>query len=157
MRLAVKVLVCYESKYGNTKRLAEAIAGEMQRLGGMDVVITEMKRVDFDDLADYEMILLGGPTHFGGPTRRVTKFIENLGRRNVNGKSVAVFDTYLGEDFEKSVKKMEEQVRAQVPGLKILAPGLSIRVADMKGPIVEGELLKCKDFVERLVAQPVVP
>jgi len=156
MDVAVKVIVCYESKYGNTKRLAEAIAEEMRRLGGTEVTTSALKEVDIDGLANCDILLLGGPTHFGGPTRRVTKFIDALGKRNVNGKSVAVFDTYLGEDFEKSVKKMEDQIRAQVPGLKILAPGLSIRVEDIKGPIAEGELLKCKDFVKQLVAQPIM-
>ena len=154
--MAVKVIVCYESKYGNTKRLAEAIAYEMRRLGGTEVTTSALKEVDIDGLANCDILLLGGPTHFGGPTRRVTRFIDALGKRNVNGKSVAVFDTYLGEDFEKSVKKMEDQIRAQVPGLKILAPGLSIRVEDIKGPIAEGELLKCKDFVKQLVAQPII-
>ena len=154
--MAVKVIVCYESKYGNTKRLAEAIAYEMRRLGGTEVTTSALKEVDIDGLANCDILLLGGPTHFGGPTLRVTKFIDALGKRNVNGKSVAVFDTYLGEDFEKSVKKMEDQIRAQVPGLKILAPGLSIRVEDIKGPIAEGELLKCKDFVKQLVAQPIM-
>lgn len=155
MDVAVKVVVCYESKYGNTKRLAEAIADEMQRVGGTEVTTSALRAFDIDDLANYDMLLLGGPTHFGGPTRRVTKFIDALGKRNVHGKLAAVFDTYLGEDFEKSVKKMEEQIRAQVPGLTIRAPGLSIRVEDIKGPIVEGELLKCKDFVKQLVAQPI--
>jgi len=156
MDVTLRVVVCYESKYGNTERLAEAIAAEMRAAGGMEVTVTAMKGVDVDDIANHDMILVGGPTHFGGPTRRVTKFIDALAQRNMNGKSVAVFDTYLGEDFEKSVKKMEEQVRATAPGLKLLAPGLSIRVEDIKGPIVEGELLKCKDFVKQLVAQPIL-
>ncbi len=154
--MTAKALVCYVSKFGNTKLVAEAIAKEIRGLGGIDVTVAELKRVRIEDLANYELILLGGPTHFGGPTRRVTKFIEDLSRRNVSGKSVAVFDTYLDTDFEKSVKKMEEQIRSLVPGLRIIAPGLSIRVADIKGPIVEGELSKCKDFARRLVPQPAV-
>jgi len=151
MDVAVKAVLLYESKYGNTKRVAEAIAEEMQRVGGMEAALTALKGVDVDDIANYDVILLGGPTHFGGPTRSVRKFIDALGKRNVNGKSVAVFDTYLGEDFEKGVRKMEEQIRAKAPGLKLLAPGLSIRVEGMKGPIVEGELVKCKDFVKQLM------
>jgi len=147
----VKAVLLYESKYGNTKRVAEAIAEEMQRVGGMEAALTALKGVDVDDIANYDVILLGGPTHFGGPTRSVRKFIDALGKRNVNGKSVAVFDTYLGEDFEKGVRKMEEQIRAKAPGLKLLAPGLSIRVEGMKGPIAEGELVKCKDFVKQLM------
>ena len=144
----------YESKYGNTKRVAEAIAEEMQRVGGMEVTLAALKGVDIEDIANCDMILLGGPTHFGGPTGGVRKFIDALGKRDVNGKSVAVFDTYMGEDFEKGVRKMEEQIRAKAPSLKLLAPGLSIRVEGMKGPIVEGELVRCKDFVKQLAAQP---
>jgi flavodoxin len=150
MDVAVKVVILYESKYGNTKRVAETIAEEMQRVGGMEVTLTALKGVDIDDIADCDVILLGGPTHFGGPTRGVRKFIDALGKRNVSAKSVAVFDTYMGEDFEKGVRKMEEQIRSKAPGLKLLAHGLSIRVEGMKGPIVEGELVKCKDFVKQL-------
>ena len=155
MKVPERVVVCYESKYGNTQRVAETIAAEMQRMGGMQVTLSPLKRLRVEDLANYDTILLGGPTHFGGPTRHVTKFIEAMSRGNVSEKSIAVFDTYLGTDFEKSVKRMEEQIRTTVPGLRILGPGLSIRVADMKGPIVEGELDKCKDFVNRLVAPPI--
>jgi len=147
----VKVAVLYESKYGNTKRVAETIAEEIKRVSGMEATVTALNDIDFNDIANYDLILLGGPTHFGGPTRGVRKFIDALGKRNVNGKYVAVFDTYLGEDFEKGVRKMEEQIRAEALGLKLLARGLSIRVEGMKGPIAEGELVKCNDFVKRLV------
>ena len=41
---------------------------------------------------------------------------------------------------------MEKQIGEKAPGLKLLAPGLSIRVGGMKGPITQGELPKCKDF-----------
>jgi flavodoxin len=152
-RLPLKIVLIYESKYGNTKRVAEAIAEEIERVGGMETTLTSLKRVDVDDVTNYDMILLGGPTHFGGPTRNVRKFIDAIGKRSVNGKSIAVFDTYLGEDFEKGVGKMEGQIRAKAPSLKLLAPGLSIRVAGMKGPIVEGELAKCEGFVKQLAAQ----
>lgn len=152
----MKALVAYVSKYGNTKIVADSIADELRRTGGIEATVMELKRVRIEDLAHYDLILIGGPTHFGGPTRRLTSFIETLARGNVSGPSVAVFDTYLGTDFEKSVKRMEEQIRSTVPGMKIVAPGLSIQVADMKGPIVEGELAKCKDFVRQLVPQPAV-
>lgn len=152
--MAMKVAICYESKYGNTQLLAETIGEEMRRTGAMEVSVAHLKRVAPETLANADLILVGGPTHFGGPTRRITKFIDDLARQNLRGKSVAVFDTYLSTDFEKSVKRMEEQIRTVSPTLKIAAPGLSIRVADMKGPIVDGELVKCKDFVRQLTPQP---
>ena len=54
-------------------------------------------------------------------------------------KWVAVFDTYLGGDFEKAVKKMEKRIGEKVLSLKLITSGLSIRVDEMKGPILDGE------------------
>ncbi len=72
----------------------------------------------------------------------------------MKAKWVAVFDTNLGgPDFEKSVKKMEKRISEKVPGLKLIVPGLSIKVGGMKGPIVEGELPKCKDFGNKIANQ----
>ena len=64
-----------------------------------------------------------------------------------------VFDTYMGGDFEKAMKKMEKQISEQVGGLKPAAPGLSIRVEGMKGPITEEELHKCKEFGIKIANQ----
>ena len=41
---------------------------------------------------------------------------------------------------------MEKQIAEKLPGLKLAAPGLSIKVGGMKGPIVEGELPKAREF-----------
>ena len=141
-----KAIVVYESKYGNTKLVAETIVEGMRQVSGIETVLSELKRVDLKQLTDFDAILLGTPTHFGTATRSIKKFIDKLGKLNLEGKLVAVFDTYLGGDFEKAVKKMEKQINEKTPGLKLAASGLSIRVDGMKGPITEGELPKCKEF-----------
>jgi hypothetical protein len=48
---------------------------------------------------------------------------------------------------------MEKQAGAKLPGLELLAPGLSIRVKDMQGPIEDGELPKCKEFGSAVAAR----
>jgi len=65
----------------------------------------------------------------------------------------AVFDTYIKGDFEKAVKKMEKKINEKVPELKQIASGLSIKVQGMKGPILEEELPKCKDFGKKIANQ----
>ena len=148
-----KVIVTYESKYGNTKLVAETIVEGMSEVEGIEAVLSELKEVDLNKIPDCDAILVGSPNRFGGPTRGVKKFIDKLGKLNLEGKPVAVFDTYLGKDFEKAVKKMEKRISEKVPGLKQIAPGLSIKVQGMKGPIVEGELPKCKDFGKKIATQ----
>jgi flavodoxin len=148
-----KIIVVYESKHGNTKLVAESIIVGIGEIEGIEAVLSELKEVDLNNIADYDAILVGSPNHFGGPTRSIKKFIDKLGKLNLKGKMFAVFDTYLGTDFEKAVKKMEKRINEKVSGSKQLAPGLSIKVQGMKGPISEGELPKCKEFGNKIATQ----
>ena len=148
-----KVIVVYESKYGNTKLVAETLIEGMNEVEGIEAVLCELKEVDLNKIPDYDVILIGSPNHFGGPTRSVKKFIDKLGKLNLKEKLIAVFDTYLGKEFEKAVKKMEKRINEKVPGLKQIAPGLSIKVQGMKGPILEEEFPKCKDFGKKIANQ----
>ena len=101
--------------------------------------------------------MIGSPNHYGGPTKGVKEFIDKLGKLHLNGKLFTVFDTYLGKKsdyfFEKAVKKMVKIINEKTPALKQIAPGLSIKVQGMKGPIVEEELPKCKEFGNKIAAQ----
>ena len=138
-------IVVYESKYGNTKLVAESIIEGMRQVPGIEPTLNEINEVDLNRLIEFEAILVGSPNHIGSATRSIRKFIDKLGNLNLKG-NLAVFDTYMAKDFEKAVKKMENQITKKVPGLKLMAPGLSIRVTGMKGPIEADELPKCKDF-----------
>jgi flavodoxin len=156
MSIMTKVIVVYESKFGNTKLVAETIE-EGMREEGIEADISELKEVDPDKVTDYDAILIGSPNHFGGPTKGVKKFIDNLGKFSLEGKMFAVFDTYLRKRsdyfFEKAVKKMEKRINEKVPSLKRITPGLSIKVQEMKGPLIEGELPKCKEFGKKIATE----
>jgi len=148
-----KVIVVYESKYGNTRIVAEEIIWGMREVEGIEKTLNELKEVDMSQLETFAAILIGSPNHMGGATRGIRKFIDALGKPNLEGKLVAVFDTYIGGDFEKAVKKMERQISKKSPVLKLAMPGLSIKVAGMKGPITEGELPKCREFGLKIATQ----
>jgi flavodoxin len=148
-----KVFVVYDTKYGNTKLVAEMIVEGIREVEGIETAIGDVEEVKLGNLADSDVILIGSPNHMGGPARGIKKLIDKLGKLDLKAKWVAVFDTYLGEDFEKAVKKMEKRIGEKVPGLKLMTSGLSIRVGGTKGPIVEGELPRCKDFGKKIANQ----
>jgi len=148
-----RVMVAYESKYGNTKLVAQAIVEGMRGVGGVETMVRRIKEVDFDDVPSCDVILIGSPNHIGRPTRSARKFIDEIGKLDLEEKQVAVFDTYLGKDFEKAVNKMERRINKKAPALKLIVPGLSIKVQGMKGPIFEEELLRCKDFGHKIASQ----
>ena len=141
-----KCLLVYESKYGNTKFVAETIAEGIREVSDNQASIYELKEIKLKQPPDFDMVLIGSPNHMGGPTGGIKKFINELGKLDVKGKYAAVFDTCMAKDYEKAVKKMEKQINEKVPELRLLTPGLSIRVDGMKGPITEGEIPKCKEF-----------
>lgn len=150
--MLVKVIVVYESKYGNTKRAAEAIAEGINEVGGIEVSVKELKEVDIQNVTSYDVILVGSPNHFGGPTRGIKGFIDKLGKLRLEGKMFAVFDTYMGKDFEKAVKKMEKRINEKIPAIKRIALGLSVKVHGIKGPIEENELAECKEYGRKIAA-----
>ena len=84
-----KVLVAYESKHGNTKLVAEAIIDGLKKVRGVEPALSELKEVDLTRISEYDMILVGSPNHFGGPTRGVRKFIDKLGE--LEGKTDSRF------------------------------------------------------------------
>ena len=152
--MSAKVIVVYESKYGNAKLVAETIAEGMGQVEGVETVTSEVKAVDLKKVVGFDAILVGSPTHIGGPTGGIKKFIGKLGKLPLEGKSFAAFATYLvGKSFEQATKKLERRISEKVPGAKLAAPGLSIRVDGMKGPISEGELPKCKEFGNKIATQ----
>ena len=149
----VNVLVVYDTKHGNTRLVAENIADGLREVEGITAAISDVEKVDVENLPHFDAILMGSPNHFGGPARSIRKFIDKLGKLDMVGKWAAVFDTYLGGDFNKAVRKMEDRIGEKVPSLKLITSGLSIRVEGMKGPISEGELPKCRDFGRKIANQ----
>ena len=148
-----KVAIIYESKYGNTRVVAESIAEGIREASDMQITLLELKEVNPGQPVDFDVLLIGSPNHFGRQTKGIKKFIDELGKLDLEGKRVAVFDTYMFQDYEKAVTKMEKQISDQIPRLKLLTPGLSVRVKGTKGPVEEGELHKCKEFGRKIATQ----
>ncbi|MGQ9690805.1 MAG: flavodoxin family protein [Thermoproteota archaeon] len=149
----VKLFVIYDTKYGNTRCVAEKIVEGMSEVEEIEPAISDVEHVDLEKVAECDVILIGLPNHMGRPTRAIGKFIDKLGKVYLKARWVAVFDTYMGGDLEKAVKKMEKRIRERVLGLELIASGLSIRVGGIKGPIMEGEIPKCKDFGKKTAIQ----
>jgi menaquinone-dependent protoporphyrinogen IX oxidase len=148
-----KAIIIYESRWGNTKLIAEKIAEGMKQIAAAEVVITDVKTLNTDKLADFEAIVIGSPNHMGAATHNIGSLVEKLAGIQLNGKIIAVFDTCLKSDYEKVVKKLERVISQKVPGIKLITPGLSIVVNGMKGPAIQSELAKSIEFGKIIARQ----
>jgi len=149
----MRVLIVYYTKYGNTEKVANLVAEGISSVEGNEVIVKNVKDVNLKDTASYDLILIGSPNHFGRHVGSVKKFINKLPKSQIKANAYAVFDTYIMKDFEKAVKKMEEQISEVMPDLSKASPGLSIKVegtGTSKGPITSEDLPKCKEFGTKL-------
>lgn len=147
------LIVIYDTKYGNTKLVAEKIIEAINQTSKITTEITDIKDAKIEKITNFEVIVIGTPNHWGGPVRGVKKLIDKLGKVDSKAKGIAVFDTYIKTDFEKAVKKMEKRIIEKIPNIRIITPGLSIKVDDMKGPVSQGEFPKAKEFGKKIATQ----
>ena len=149
----MKVLIVFDTKHGNTQQVAELIADGINSVEGNETEVVNVKDFEVSENKTYDLILIGSPNHVGSHVKSIKKFIKNLSNASVKASSFAAFDTYMSKDFEKAVKKMEKQINENLPNSTMALPGLSIKVGGMKGPIVEEELSKCKEFGIKLATK----
>lgn len=147
----MKAIIVYESMFGNTLQVAETIAENLNNIEKIETVIKTTKEVDPTEVLDYDLILIGSPNHMGGPTRGIKKFIDKLGKIGLKEKKGATFDTYVRKNINKAVRKMDRRIKENVPGLELITPGLSIKVGGVRGPVLEEELPKYKEFAKLII------
>jgi hypothetical protein len=70
----MKAVVVYESMYGNTHLVADAIADGLREGGaGHEVAVVPVDEATPAALADAALVVVGGPTHAHGMTRASTR------------------------------------------------------------------------------------
>ena len=70
-----KVLIVYDSRSGNTKKMAHAIA-EGAKNKNADVNVKTVEETNVKDLLDYDAIIMGSPTYYGGMSGRLKELID---------------------------------------------------------------------------------
>ena len=151
----MKVFVAYDTKYGNTKQVAENIMAGIKAVEGMEAAMGYVNEVNPADLAGYDALMLGAPNHMGRPSRTMKKFVDSLAEVDLKAKHVAVFGTYAGREraLDRAVKKLTKMAEKKLPNLNIVSPWLSVRVNGVTGPVVDGELSKCVEFGKKIAEQ----
>jgi NAD(P)H dehydrogenase (quinone) len=91
----MQILVLYFSKGGNTRRLAEAIAGGVEEVDGVQAVLKTTQEVTRDDFLACSGIIAGSPVYFGTMAAQLKLvFDEFVGvRKKMEGKIGATFTT----------------------------------------------------------------
>ena len=87
----MKTLIVYDSKFGNTEKIARAIGEAITPLG--EVTVVKASDANASELSSIDFLLVGSPTHAGGATRVIKKFLRKIPANALENVRVASFDT----------------------------------------------------------------
>jgi len=153
----MKALVVYESMFGNTARVARAIAEGLR--ASMEVELCEVRDAPRNPADDISLIVAGGPTHAFSMSRERTRAdaVARGARRGEVGsglrewinslpsdhhqQSLATFDSRVAKlrHLPGSAAKSAAKVGRKL-GYTPLASPTSFYVDDVEGPLLAGEL-----------------
>jgi flavodoxin len=143
-------LVVFDSWYGNTRLVAEEIARGISSSGRVTTTVTSVQELSPPRLRNYDIIVIGSPSHQGAATRPVKQLLHALALDRLDSKTVSLFDTRLARRSGGATLRMKETLNREDPSLHLACPGISVFVDGVKGPIHEGEQSKCREFGARL-------
>ena len=149
----MNTLVVYFSKFGNTQKLAEAIAERLISNGNVRTISSD--DLTINDMKDIDLVVMGSPTHNMNLPKSVKPVFENLPKRTLPGIPVAAFDTsykmsWWLNHFTAS-KRLAKKLRKL--GGKIVLPPEIFHVMEREGPLYEGEIERAQDWVELILKQ----
>jgi len=150
----MKGVVVYDTSYGNTKKIAETIA-ETLKESGVEVDLFDVKDVKKPSGKDYNFLVLGSPTRFGTMSFAIRGFLGKVKSEEWMNKPFTAFDTENPENLEKKEWSAAEKIAAKLRDKKMnqLLPVLKALVLGQKGPLVEGEIERTKDYTKEFVAK----
>ena len=160
----MNVLVLYDSVFGNTEKIARAIAEALLASlpDGSLVELRQPRQVIPPQLEGRDLLVIGSPTRGFRPTEDLAALLDRLAPKALRGSRVAAFDTRFKADEQKSLvtrfvvktggyaaKRIAD--RLQKAGATLVAPPEGFYVADIEGPLNTGELERAAAWAQNLL------
>ncbi|MGD9145116.1 MAG: nitric oxide synthase [Anaerolineae bacterium] len=157
----MKAMVVYDSVFGNTGRVAQAIG---EGLGSPEEVeVRQVGDVQPGQFAGLTLLVVGSPTRQFSPTGATTSLLKSIPNDGLEGVKVAAFDTryreaeiekvrilaFLVKIFGYAAKPIAD--RLEKKGGELAVPPEGFYVTDTEGPLFEGELERAADWARQIL------
>ena len=144
----MKALVIFDSQYGNTEKVANAIG---DAIPGAKVL--HASEADKSDLESVDLLIVGSPTHGGRPMGAVQIFLMKVPATAIRGINVATFDTRFSSRLAKVFGFAAGRIASplQRKGGNLLVEPEAFYVEGTKGPLKEGELERAAIWAEEVL------
>jgi flavodoxin len=155
----MKTLIVYFSKFGNTKKLAQAIAETMRQAG--DARVVSIEQLIGSDFEGVDFVVMGSPTHGFTVPEGVRSALAALPPAILAGKSVAAFDTTVRpwplRLFRASPKLLRQL--SQLGGKPVARPQtFFVQTHSTQGTgehhlLLEGQIDRARDWAHEILKQ----
>jgi len=158
----MKALVIYDSVFGNTEQIAQAIGNA---LGSQeDVEILRVSNVKLEQLTGLKLLIVGSPTRQFRPTAAINNLLKRIPKNGLKGVKVAAFDTrftmsaieesrvlpFFVRLFGYAAKPISDRLKKK--GGELIIPPEGFFVEGVEGPLKEGELERAADWAKQIIA-----
>ncbi len=145
----MKILIVYDSQYGNTEKVAQAIG---KGITG-EVKVLRAGEVSPSDLDSVDLLIVGSPTHGGRATPAIRDFLDKIPDESLKGVRVAAFDTRITSKlvgiFGYAAGRIASSLKGK--GGTLLASPEGFFVQKSEGPLKDGELERAAAWVKQIV------
>jgi len=145
----MKALIVYDSVYGNTEKIARAIAEAITPSN--EVKVVQAGEANPSELASIDLLIVGSPTHGGRPTPAVQDLLNKVPK--LQGINVAAFDTRsqskLAKVFGNAAGRIARNLEKK--GGNLIASPEGFFVTSSKGPLKEGELERAAGWAKGML------
>ncbi len=152
----MNALVIYDSKFGNTETVANAIGAA---LGANRRSVADATPAD---IAGIDLLVVGSPTQGGRPTTALQTYLRDLPRGALTGIDVAAFDTRIDSGshgpFLRVLTSVIGYAAAKIGaglkarGGKLIAEPEGFIVSGTEGPLKNGEEQRATAWATNLAA-----
>jgi flavodoxin I len=159
----MKVLIVYDSYFGNTERVAQAMGDALR--AAAEVEVRRAVEVKPEQVTGLDALIVGSPTRAFSPTPATKQFLGSLPRQSLDGVKVAAFDTRIAVEetgprflallvkvFGYAAKPIASRLERK--GGEQAAPPEGFIVEGTEGPLREGELERASAWAQQVVAAP---
>ena len=155
----MKALVIFDSIFGNTEQIAQAIGSSLGAQEGVGVV--RVSDLLPEQLAGVELLIVGSPTRGFKPTPAISDFLKNISNNSLQGVKAAAFDTRLApDDIDSPVIRVLVKTggyaarlianRLKKKGADLIIDSEGFFVKGSGGPLKEGELERAAEWAKQI-------
>jgi len=145
----MKALIVYDSVYGNTEKIARAVAEAITP--SYEVKVVQAGEANPSELASTDLLIVGSPTHAGRPTPAIQDLLNKVPK--LQGINIAAFDTRITTKlvgvFGYAAGRIAGNLKRK-GGTLIVSPE-GFFVTGNKGPLKEGELERAAGWAKGIL------